>query len=374
MASDSKVAELASGLSQRPSRSFWRDALAFIVRDRLTMFAVSVLVVFTLIAVIMPVIFERVLDLDVNNTSIPNRFKQPGESGYPLGTDQLGRDQFLRLIYGGRVSLTIAYLASVMTVFIGISLGLLAGYYGRQVDDLISWAVNTLSAIPPLFLLLIASAVWEPSTEVLVVVLAALGWVGTSRLVRGEVLSLKERDYVLAARALGASDFRILVSHILPNVFSIVMVTMTIIAGNLILIESGLSYLGVGIQPPTPTWGNMLTDSRSYFVKGAAPGLHARHPHHDHCALFLPGRRWPARRAGSEKVSAVGQSTYTRRGELSGRPQMHHTFRTAQANVSPTERYLRWISSSSRNQMELSYWRGVKLLWTARLTGQFFEL
>ena len=277
MASDSKVAELASGVSLRPSRSFWRDALSFILRDRLTMFAVSILVVFTLIAVVMPIVFERVFDLDVNNTSIPNRFKQPGESGYPLGTDQLGRDQFLRLIYGGRVSLTIAYLASVMTVFIGISLGLLAGYYGRQVDDLISWAVNTLSAIPPLFLLLIASAVWEPSTEVLVVVLAALGWVGTSRLVRGEVLSLKERDYVLAARALGASDFRILISHILPNVFSIVMVTMTIIAGNLILIESGLSYLGVGIQPPTPTWGNMLTDSRSYFVSGVhlvfTPGI-----------------------------------------------------------------------------------------------------
>ncbi|MCY3780512.1 MAG: ABC transporter permease [Chloroflexi bacterium] len=277
MVKDSKVADLASGVAQRPSRSFWRDAVAFILRDRLTIFAVSVLIVFTLICTLMPVIFERVFDLDVNSTSIPNRFKQPGESGYILGTDQLGRDQFLRLIYGGRVSLTIAYLASVMTVFIGITLGLLAGYYGRQIDDLISWGINTLSAIPPLFLLLIASAIWEPSTEVLVVVLAALGWVGTSRLVRGEVLSLKERDYVLAARALGASDFRILISHILPNVFSIVMVTMTIIAGNLILIESGLSYLGVGIQPPTPTWGNMLTDSRSYFVSGVhlvfTPGI-----------------------------------------------------------------------------------------------------
>ncbi len=277
MARKSKVAELAASEAQRPSRSFWRDAFQFILRDRLTMFAITVLLVFTLICTLMPVVFERVFDLDVNSTSIPNRFKQPGESGYILGTDQLGRDQFLRLIYGGRVSLTIAYLASVMTVFIGITLGLLAGYYGRQIDDLISWGINTLSAIPPLFLLLIASAIWEPSTEVLVVVLAALGWVGTSRLVRGEVLSLKERDYVLAARALGASDFRILISHILPNVFSIVMVTMTIIAGNLILIESGLSYLGVGIQPPTPTWGNMLTDSRSYFVSGVhlvfTPGI-----------------------------------------------------------------------------------------------------
>ncbi len=277
MASQSKIAELSPPDDRPRSRSFWRDAFQFILRDRLTMLAIAVLLVFSLICTLMPVVIENVFDLDVNSTSIPNRFRQPGEAGYLLGSDQLGRDQLLRLIYGGRVSLTIAYLASALTVFIGITLGLLAGYYGRGIDDVISWAINTLSAIPPLFLLLIASAVWEPSTEVLVVVLAALGWVGTSRLVRGEVLSLKERDYVLAARALGARDLRILISHILPNVFSIVMVTMTIIAGNLILIESGLSYLGVGIQPPTPTWGNMLTDSRSYFVTGVhlvfTPGI-----------------------------------------------------------------------------------------------------
>ena len=274
---NAKVARLDDEKQMRQSRSFWRDALAFILRDRLTIFAVSVLLIATIVCMGSPLVIENALNLDVNDTSVPNRFKQPGQDGYPLGTDQLGRDQFLRLIYGGRVSLTIAYLASVLTVFIGITLGLLAGYYGRGVDDLISWGINTLSAVPPLFLLLIASAVWEPSTEVLIIVLAALGWVGTSRLVRGEVLSLKERDYVLAARALGASDVRILVSHIVPNVFSIVMVTMTIIAGNLILIESGLSYLGVGIQPPTPTWGNMLTDSRSYFVTGVhlvfTPGI-----------------------------------------------------------------------------------------------------
>ena len=229
------------------------------------------LLVFTLICTLIAGgLIERVFDLDVNSHQHPEQASNSrAKSGYILGTDQLGRRPVSALRFTGVASrLTIAYLASVMTVFIGISLGLLAGYYGRQVDDLISWAINTLSAVPPLFLLLIASAVWEPSTEVLVLVLAALGWVGTSRLVRGEVLSLKERDYVLAARALGASDLRILIWHILPNVFSIVMVTMTIIAGNLILVESGLSYLGVGIQPPTPTWGNMLTDSRSYFNTG----------------------------------------------------------------------------------------------------------
>ena len=193
MAEEPKIARLEKAEAQRHSRSFWRDALDFILRDRLTIFRhLQCCFIFTMICSFScRLIFERVFDLDVNSTSIPNRFKQPAESGYPLGTDQLGRDQFLRLIYGGRVSLTIAYLASALTVFIGITLGLLAGYYGRGVDDLISWGVNTLSAIPPLFLLLIASAVWEPSTEVLVVVLAALGWVGTSRLVRGEVLSLE---------------------------------------------------------------------------------------------------------------------------------------------------------------------------------------
>ena len=275
--SQKDIAQLeADGLS-RPSRSFVGDTLAYLRRDYLTLFAIGVLIILTIICVAGPIIISDVLDIDPDDTNVSARFAAPGVDGYVLGGDHIGRDQFVRLIFGGQVSLSIAYLASVMTVFIGITLGLIAGFYGGVLDDAISWIINTLSAIPPLFLLLIASALWEPSTEVLIVVLAALGWVGTSRLVRGEVLSLKQRDYVLAARALGASDFRIITRHVLPNVFSIVMVTMTIIAGNLILIESGLSYLGVGIQPPTPTWGNMLTDSRNYFVTGihlvVFPGL-----------------------------------------------------------------------------------------------------
>jgi peptide/nickel transport system permease protein len=166
------------------------------------------------------------------------------------------------------VSLAIAYSASFMTILIGVALGLVAGFYGGRADDLITWMVTTLSSVPPLFLLLIASAFWTPSAELLIIILALLGWIGTSRLVRGEVLSLKEREYIMAARAVGASNARLLVIHILPNVLPIVIVTMTIIAGNLILIESGLSFLGVGVQPPVPTWGNMLTDSRSYFAIG----------------------------------------------------------------------------------------------------------
>ncbi len=274
--SPAPVASLQTG-ANRPSRSLWQDALLHLWRDRLTMLGFGVLLLLTVVSFLGPPIVENVLGVDATETSVPDRFLLPGVEGHPLGTDHLGRDQLIRLLYGGRVSLLIAYSASIMSIVIGVSLGLLAGYYGGRVDDLIIWLVNTLSAIPALFLLLIAAALWQPSAEVLVIVLALLGWVGTSRLVRGEVLALKERDYVLAARALGASDARLMVLYILPNVLPIVIVTLTIIAGNLILTESGLSFLGVGVQPPTPTWGNMLTDSRNYFVTGVHlvfwPGL-----------------------------------------------------------------------------------------------------
>ncbi len=274
--SPAQVARLQSE-TKRLSRSLWQDALLHLWHDRLTMLAFGVLFLMTIVCFLAPPIVENVLGVDVTRTSVPDRFLLPGVEGHPLGTDHLGRDQLIRLLYGGRVSLSIAFSASLMSIAIGVTLGLLAGYYGGRVDDGIIWLVNTLSAIPALFLLLIAAALWQPSAEVLVIVLALLGWVGTSRLVRGEVLALKERDYVLAARALGASDARLMVLYILPNVLPIVIVTLTIIAGNLILTESGLSFLGVGVQPPTPTWGNMLTDSRNYFVTGVHlvfwPGL-----------------------------------------------------------------------------------------------------
>lgn len=254
---------------QRKPRALWQDALLHVLQDRLTMLALISLVIMTLLCVLGAFYTEQVLRLDPNETSIPDRFLAPGAENHLLGTDHLGRDQFLRLLFGGRVSLLIAYTSSMMIILIGVSLGLAAGYFGGWVDDVMTWLINTLSSIPPLFLLLIASALWEPSVEVLIVLLALTSWVGTSRLVRGEVLSIKERDYVLAARALGSSNFRVLLVHIVPNLLSIVIVTLTIIAGNLILVESGLSFLGVGVRPPTPTWGNMLTDSRTYFVSGA---------------------------------------------------------------------------------------------------------
>lgn len=252
----------------RRPRTLWQNAVRHILHDQLTLAALVVLGVMTLLCLLGPPVVEQVLALDVNRTDIPNKFLTPGAEGHLLGTDHLGRDQLLRLLYGGRVSLAIAYSASFMAILIGVALGLIAGYYGGRVDDLITWAVTTLSSVPTLFLLLIASTFWTPSAPLLILILALLGWVGTCRLVRGEVLALKEREYILAAQAVGVSTGRLLVHHILPNVLPIVIVTMTIIAGNLILVESGLSFLGVGVQAPTPTWGNMLTDARSYFNIG----------------------------------------------------------------------------------------------------------
>jgi peptide/nickel transport system permease protein len=250
------------------TRTLWQNAVLHILRDKLTLAAMLVLGILTLLCILGPPVVENVLQLDVNRIDIPDKFLPPGSEGHILGTDHLGRDQLIRLLYGGRVSLAIAYSASFMTILIGVALGLISGYYGGRVDDLITWIVTTLSSVPTLFLLLIAAAIWTPSAELLIIILALLGWIGTCRLVRGEVLSLKEREYILAARSVGASTSRLLVGHILPNVLPIVIVTMTIIAGNLILVESGLSFLGVGVQAPTPTWGNMLTDARSYFNIG----------------------------------------------------------------------------------------------------------
>lgn len=248
------------------THSLWYQALRKIGHDRLTMVAIIVLVFLTLSCIFAPPIIEQKLGVDGFKTNVINRYKAPGYANYILGTDQLGRDQLLRLLYGGRVSLSIAYAASAMSISIGVILGMIAGYYGGWIDDLIAWFIATLTSIPSIFLLILIATIFTPSPEVLVVLLGLLGWVGTCRLVRGEVLSMKEREFVLAARSLGVPTRRIITHHFLPNLISLVIVALTVDAGGLILVESGLSYLGLGIRTPTPSWGNMLTSSRLYFA------------------------------------------------------------------------------------------------------------
>lgn len=258
------------------ARSLWRDASRRFRRDRVSMLALLVLLAITLACFLGPPIVESVLEVNINRTSVANRYVSPN-STHLLGTDQLGRDQLIRLLYGGRISLGIAYLASVFSITIGVVVGIIAGYMGGAVDDLMVWFINTLRSIPAMFLLLIATTIWSPSPQVLIALLGALGWIETSRLIRGQVIVQKRRDYVLAAQAVGATRRYVMVHHILPNVIPIAIISLTISAGALILAESGLSFLGLGVQPPTPTWGNMLSDARDYFFRGAylvvSPGV-----------------------------------------------------------------------------------------------------
>jgi peptide/nickel transport system permease protein len=255
-------------INPRKSRSFWGDAFRYMRRDRLTVIALVLLALLTIASFAAPPIVENLLEVDPNRTRVPDRFLPPGTEGHVLGTDNLGRDQLIRLLYGGRISLAIAYAASLMSIAIGITLGLLAGYYRGWIDDIITWFINTISSIPVIFLLLVASALWNPSPELLVVFLAFLGWIPSCRLVRGEVLSLREREYILAARAVGTPTPSIFLHHLFPNLLPLALVYLSINAGTLILVESALSYLGVGVQPPTPSWGNMLTEARSFFARG----------------------------------------------------------------------------------------------------------
>lgn len=184
---------------------------------------------------------------------------------YILGADDLGRDQLSRLLYAGRISLKIGFLAGFLSIAIGISLGILTGYFGGKVDDAIIWLITTINSIPFFFTILIVSAILSPDENSLILVLGFLGWTGTTRLVRGETISLREREYIVSAEAMGASRFRIMSRHIMPNLISIIVINLAIDIGILILVEASLSFLAVGVKPPTPTWGNMLTESNSFL-------------------------------------------------------------------------------------------------------------
>ena len=179
-----------------------------------------------------------------------------------LGTDEAGRDVLTRGIYGGRISLRIGAYVALISMTLGVAAGLLSGYYATTlIDDIINAIIMTLGNIPLLFLLIILASIFQPGPEGLSFLIGIFGWMGISRLIRGQIFSVRERDYVLAGRAVGCSSWRIMYSHILPNVSSIVIVAGIFNVAGAILVEAGLSFLGVGIGPPLPSWGNMMNGS-----------------------------------------------------------------------------------------------------------------
>jgi len=189
----------------------------------------------------------------------------PPSTGHWLGTDELGRDVLTRIIYGSRISLKVGFVAVGIAAFIGTISGLLAGYFGGWIDQLLMRLVDIMLCFPTFFLILAVIAMLEPSIWYIMIVIGLTGWMGVARLVRAEVLSLRERDFILAARSIGASNSRIIFRHILPNALSPVLVAATLGVAGAILTESALSFLGIGVQPPTPSWGNMLTAGKDYL-------------------------------------------------------------------------------------------------------------
>ncbi len=245
-------------------------------RDKLTLLALGIVVLMALLAIFAPGITNS-LGVSFTRTNPQETFLPPFSPGHILGTDDLGRDHLARLLYAAQVSLSVGFISAMLSLTIGVSLGILTGYYGGIVDDIVTWVISTLNSIPSLFLLLIVAAVLQPSPGTLILVLGFLGWTTTTRLVRGETLSLREREYILSARSAGASPIRIMFVHILPNLVSIIIITLAIDIGSLILTEAALSFLGLGIKAPIPSWGNMLSGAQTYFTRGVwlviAPGL-----------------------------------------------------------------------------------------------------
>ena len=277
---------------ETPFQEFWR----LLKRDRLAMAGLAVLAVLALLAIAGKALTEWTSVFDPATVRLVDKFRPPLAPAsellspvdrprlgvYPLGTDELGRDVFARMMQGSFVSLSIGFVAVGISTFIGILLGGLAGFYGNlrlgvmTVDTLIMRFTDVMLAFPTFFLILTVVALLPPSIYNIMVVIGVTSWMGTARFVRAEFLALREQDFVVAAKALGLPERRIIFLHMVPNAIAPVLVSATISVATAILTESALSFLGFGVQPPFATWGNILADGKAYIFD--APWL-----------FFIPG-------------------------------------------------------------------------------------
>ena len=239
-----------------PKKTFWR----YFKKNKLAVGGLAVIVITFLIAGFASFMAPQ----DPGKTDVSGKLHPPS-SQHVLGTDQLGRDVFSRMLYGSRISLSVGFVAVAISILIGVLVGALAGYYGGLADSFLMRFVDIMICFPSFFLILTVVALLGPSLLKVMFVIGITSWMGTSRFVRAEFLSLRERDFVQAAQALGVKDLRIIFRHILPNALAPVFVTATLDVATAILVEAGLSFLGFGAQPPAPSWGNILTEGRTYI-------------------------------------------------------------------------------------------------------------
>ena len=264
------------GRSARAIVTFPRTAMA----PRTEHVALALLVVLSVAVVLVPALAThdplRIDDMLARRLVPPLGVDSHGV-WHVLGTDRFGRDLFVRMMLAGRLSLVVGVAGSVFAAMLGTLLGAVAGWRGGLLDRLVTGVADVLLALPRLILLLVGAALWPPGLLTIVIVLVATGWMGIARLVRTEVISVRHRPFVPAAEALGATSLRVLFRHVLPNAIGPAIVATTLGVGNAILLESGLSFLGLGIQPPAPSWGNMIAGGRDLLVVAPwvalAPGL-----------------------------------------------------------------------------------------------------
>jgi peptide/nickel transport system permease protein len=243
---------------------YWRRAWRRFSRNRMALVALTIVAVIVIFTVGANLVSTYITGYTYTENHLTEKLTPPFTNGYILGADGNGRDVFTRLAYGGRVSLYVAGLGTLSLLFVGGSIGAIAGYFGGLIDSLLMRLADVLLSIPALPLLILVSTTFHPGPTGLAVFIALVSWPGISRIIRGEVLSLRNRDYVEAARVLGGSNLRILVRHIFPNVVPIIVVWASLVIPSLILTEASLSYLGLGVQVPTPSWGNMLQDAKQF--------------------------------------------------------------------------------------------------------------
>lgn len=263
---------LALSFQDREADGLWWPAFRRFLRHKVAMVGTGVIVLLALGAIFAP----HLTAYEFDHIDLANMSATPS-AAHPLGTDSLGRDILTRVLYGGRISLAIGVLAMSIATTVGTGLGMLAGFLGGWVDNVVSALVDLMLSLPTLFILILLGTFFGTKLVVIIAIIGLVRWMATARLVRGTVLALKNWEFVLAARAVGASPGRIMARHMLPNTLSPIIVSATLGIAGAIITESTLSFLGLGVQPPTPTWGNMLREAQEQLAVAPwvtiAPGL-----------------------------------------------------------------------------------------------------
>jgi ABC-type dipeptide/oligopeptide/nickel transport system permease subunit len=236
-----------------------------LLSDRRAQFGIGVIVIMALAAILAPLIAHDPLKIDLTH------LLQKPSSSHVLGTDVQGRDIWARLVYGARVSLTVGFISQGIALALGVTLGLVAGFYGGWIDEVVMRLADVTLAFPTLLLLIAMVAAFQPSMVVVYATIGVVGWAGMARLVRGQVLVVRNLEYVQAIRALGAGDVRVMLQHVLPNVIAPVVIAATLGVAGAIMAEAALSFLGLGVPPPTPSWGSMIADGRDLDQLRRAP-------------------------------------------------------------------------------------------------------